>query len=168
MKRGSHGTAVALPAAGALARLYFAAQAAAGIAWWVGVFTIPLVRATTLGSLDAVLVALLDIPLFVIASGLAAVATGRWALLSAIVATGWTLAVTVLLAVYATFSGEAGWGVLLMAAASIGSSGALCLLWFGRIPTWWALAGPFAFRPARSRARPAPHMLLTVAQILIF
>jgi protein-S-isoprenylcysteine O-methyltransferase Ste14 len=148
--------------------LYFAAQAVAGAAWWVGVFTIPLVRAMTLGSLDATVVAVLDVPLFVITSALAAATVGRWALGSATIATAWTLTVTVLLAVYATFTGEAGWGVPLMTAASVGSVGALCLLWLRRIPTAWALAGPFAFRPAPSRARPGAHILLTFVQVLIF
>lgn len=169
MERGrGTGPLRTLPAAPALARLYFAAQAVAGAAWWVGVFTVPFVRETTLGSLDAVLVALVDIPLFVIASGIAAVTAGRWALGSATIATAWTLTVTVLLAGYATFTGEAGWGVLLMTAASAGSIGAACLLWVGRIPTAWALAGPFAFRPARSRVSPGAHILLTAAQILVF
>lgn len=157
-----------MPPARVLARVYFAAQAAAGATWWVAVFTIPFVRAATLGSLDAALVALFDIPLFVVASGFAALATGRRALASALVATAWTVVVTVLLAGYATFTGEAGWGVVFMTAASVGSIGSLCLLWLGRIPTEWALAGPFAFHPARSRTRPVPHMLLTFAQILIF
>jgi len=156
-----------MPRAAVVARVYFAAQSMAGAAWWVAVFTVPLVRSTTLGLLDATVVALLDIPLFVLASGLAA-SRARWALASATIATAWTLTVTVLLAVYATFTGEAGWGVILMTAASAGSVGALCLLWLGRIPTRWALAGPFAFRPARSRGRAGPHMLLTFAQILIF
>lgn len=157
-----------LPAAPVLGRIYFALQAAAGAAWWLGVFTVPFLRVTTLGSLDAGLVAFLDIPLFVIASGAAAVLLNRWGRVSAVVATVWTVAVTLLLAAYATFTGEAGWGVLLMAAASVGSIGALSLLWLGRVPTEWALAGPFAFRPARSRRPSAPHVLATLAQILVF
>jgi protein-S-isoprenylcysteine O-methyltransferase Ste14 len=151
-----------------LARLYFAMQAFAGALWWVGVFTVPQVRASTLGSLDAVAIAVIDIPLFVVASVLAAAPARRLARGAALVTTCWSAAVTVLLAVYATLTGEAGWGVVLMVAATITSVGAACLLWFGRIPTEWALAGPFAFRPARSRARPALHMLVTLAQIVVF
>lgn len=158
----------ALPTPRTLARLYFAVQALAGAAWWVGVFTIPFVKVTTLGSLDAVPVAVLDIPLFVVTSALAAVLAERPARAAAAVATAWTVLVTVLLAVYATFTGEAGWGVLLMGAASAGSIGALCLLWLGRIPTEWALAGPFAFRPARPGRGPLPHILVTLAQIAVF
>ena len=56
-------------------RLYFAAQAAAGSVWWIAVFTSPFVREATLGSIDPVIVAVLDIPLFVFAS--AAAALGR-------------------------------------------------------------------------------------------
>lgn len=36
----------------ALGRAYFAAQAVAGGAWWIAVFTVPFVREDTLGSLD--------------------------------------------------------------------------------------------------------------------
>jgi hypothetical protein len=54
------------------ARLWFAAQALGGAAWWVAVPTIPAVRVATLGSLDPLPVALLDIPLFVVGSALAA------------------------------------------------------------------------------------------------
>ncbi|MGW9346005.1 methyltransferase family protein, partial [Streptomyces albidoflavus] len=163
-----HDLVVGPSTAAGLARLYYAAQAGAGALWWIGVFTVPFVREATLGSLDATLVAFLDIPLFVGASGLAAITGGRWARGSAVVATVWTLAVTALLAVYATLTGEAGWGVLLMAAASVASVGALSLLWLGRIPTEWALTGPFVFRPARTRPRPARHIFTTFAQILVF
>lgn len=40
------------------ARAYFAAQALAGAAWWVGVFTLPWIRTATLGGLDPVVVAM--------------------------------------------------------------------------------------------------------------
>lgn len=158
----------ARPTARALARLYFAAQALAGTAWWVGVFTIPAVRTATLGSLDPVGVAMFDIPLFVGASALAALPAPRRAPAAALVATAWTVLVAALLAGYATLTGEAGWGVLLMAAAAVASVGALCLLRLGRIPTAWALAGPFAFRAARPLATPVPHLLRTLAQIVVF
>ena len=43
-------------------RRYFGVQAIAGAAWWVAVFASPVVREATLGSLDPVIVAVLDIP----------------------------------------------------------------------------------------------------------
>ncbi len=95
------------------ARWYWAAQAAGGLAWWVAVATVPSVRLLTLGSLDPVLVAALDVPLFVVGSALAAAGV-RWA---AVVATCWTLVVTVGLLTWATVTREAGWGVLIMVAA---------------------------------------------------
>ncbi|MFE7845180.1 methyltransferase [Microbacterium sp. NPDC057407] len=150
-----------------LARTYFAAQALAGSIWWLGVFAVPFVRTATLGSLDPVTLAVLDVPLFVVTSALAAV-PARWGRVAALAATAWTCAVTVFLVGYATLTGEAGWGVVLMAAAAIVSTGATCLLWWGRIPTEWALAGPFAFRPARSRRGSAGHMAVTLAQIVVF
>jgi hypothetical protein len=51
---------------------YFAVQAIAGATWWVAVFMSPYVRETTLGGLDPVTVAAFDIPLFVVASAVAA------------------------------------------------------------------------------------------------
>ena len=85
-------------------RLYFAVQALGGAAWWVAVALVPAVRIATLGSLDPVPVAALDLPLFVGASALAAAGI-RWA---AVTATAWTLLVAVALAVWATLTGEAG------------------------------------------------------------
>lgn len=141
-------------------RVYFAVQSFAGALWWIAVLTLPAVRELTLGSLDAIAVAVVDIPLFVAASAVAALGV-RWA---GAVATGWTAAVAIALAVYATVTTEAGWGVLVMAAAAGGSVIALCLLVLGRIPTEWMIVGPFAFRPAR----PAPHVAITLLQMLVF
>ncbi|MET0955589.1 MAG: isoprenylcysteine carboxylmethyltransferase family protein [Cryobacterium sp.] len=143
---------------------YFAVQAAAGVLWWVAVFTVPVVRTTTLGALDPVLVAVVDLPLFVGASLLAAFGGRR----AAVLATGWTAFVTVALAVYATVSTAAGWGVLVMAAATAGSVVALCLLVLGRVPTAWVVSGPFAFRPAAIRSSTATHVATTSAQIVVF
>lgn len=146
-------------------RLYFAAQAAAGSVWWIAVFTSPFVREATLGSLDPVIVAVLDIPLFVFAS--AAAALGRRD--AAVITTGWTIIVTGSLAVYALMTTEAGWGVLLMVAASCGSVAALCLMLLGRVPTEWIVArGPFAFRPADARAAANVHVAMTAVEILVF
>ena len=95
-------------------RAYFALQAAAGFLWWIAVFTFPAIRHTTLGSLDPVLIAIFDVPLFVIGSALAACGLKAAAMVSA----GWTVLVAVVLAAYATVTTEAGPGVLVMAAAA--------------------------------------------------
>ncbi|WP_127795004.1 isoprenylcysteine carboxylmethyltransferase family protein [Agromyces sp. LHK192] len=145
-------------------RVYFAVQAAAGAAWWVAVFTVPFVREATLGSLDPIVIAALDLPLFVLASGIAAAGV-RWA---AFIATGWTLLVALGLAGYATFTGEAGWGVLAMAAASGGSMLALCLVTLGRVPTEWLIRGPFEFRPADRRGDARAHLAGTGLEIVVF
>ncbi|MFF2495584.1 methyltransferase family protein [Agromyces sp. NPDC058064] len=147
-----------------LGRAYFAVQAIAGLAWWIAVFTVPFVREATLGGLDAPLVAALDLPLFVGASAIAAFGVRA----AAFVATGWTLLVTGGLAVYAIVSGEAGWGVLLMGAASVASVVALGLLVLGRVPTEWMLVGPFRFRRADATARAGAHLAATAAQIIVF
>lgn len=145
-------------------RLYFALQALGGAAWWVAVFTVPAVRAATLGGLEPVPVAAADLPLFVGASALAALGV-RWA---ATLATGWTLLVATALAVYATATGEAGWGVLIMAAAAGGSLLGLALVLFGRVPTEWAVRGPFAFRLNESGRSRRSDVLRTFAQITVF
>ena len=145
-------------------RAYFGLQAIAGAAWWIAVALSPWVRVTTLGSLDAAAVAVFDIPLFVVASAVAALGV-RFA---AMVATGWTLLVVIALAVYATVTTEAGWGVLVMAAAAGCSVLALALVLLGRIPTEWIINGPFAFRTARARAKPAAHVVATFAQVVVF
>lgn len=146
-----------------LGRVYFAVQAIAGAAWWVGVFLAPSVRETTLGSLDPVIVAVFDIPLFV---GASAAAAFGWRP-AAIVGVSWTFAVTLALASYAMVTTEAGWGVLVMAAAAFASLIALCLMLVGRVPTERVLVGPFAFHPA-ARAASLTHLAVTAAQILVF
>ncbi|GAA1956024.1 methyltransferase family protein [Agromyces allii] len=140
-------------------RRYLAVQAVAGAAWWIAVWISP-----TLGGLDPVAVAILDVPLFVVASAIAA--SGVRA--AAVVATVWTMLVTIGLAGYATVTGEAGWGVVFMIAASCGSAVALCLVLLGRVPTEWIIAGPFAFRPAGTRTSPTAHVWATAAQIVVF
>ncbi|WP_074588592.1 methyltransferase family protein [Arthrobacter cupressi] len=146
-----------------LGAAYFAVQAAAGLLWWVLVFTVPLVREATLGSLDPVIVAVFDIPLFVIESAVA----GFGVRAAAAVSTGWTVIVAVVLASYATITGEAGWGVLAMGAATAAFPAALCAVLLGRIPTELILRGPFAFRPAR-RADSANHVATTFGQLVVF
>ncbi|MBP2456606.1 hypothetical protein ABID70_002129 [Clavibacter michiganensis] len=153
-----------LPTARTAARLWFAAQAAGGAAWWIAVPTLRAVRVATLGSLDPLPVALLDVPLFVVGSALAAAGI-RWA---AVVASAWTLVVALALAAYATVTTEAGIGVVVMAAATLGSLVACALLLLGRLPTRWALIGPFAARPADASAATSRHVLATAAQIVVF
>lgn len=146
-----------------LGRWYFAAQAAAGALWWLGVFTVPTVRDLTLGGLDPVVVAMLDIPLFVIASGVAAagIVPAVW------VATVWTGIVALGMTLYATVTTEAGWGALVMLAAAAGSVAAALLIRDGRLPTERLLVGPFAFRTARA-ASPRHHAARTSLQIVCF
>lgn len=143
---------------------YFAVQAVAGALWWIAVFTVPSVRELTLGSLDPVVVAIVDIPLFVVVSAVAALGMTSAAVLS----TCWTIVVAVALALYATVTTEAGWGALLMAAAALGSAIALSLVALGRVPTEWVVRGPFAFRPAAERAATSTHLLATFGQIVVF
>src|SRR5690554_2049649 len=145
-------------------RAYFAVQAVAGAAWWIAVFTVPVVREATLGTLDPVVVAIFDVPLFVVASAVAAFGLRP----AAIIGAGWTTFVAAALALYATVTTEAGWGVVVMAAAAGGSVLASCLILFGRIPTAWIIRGPFTFRLATPRSGPAAHLLTTLAQIAVF
>ncbi|MDT0157308.1 isoprenylcysteine carboxylmethyltransferase family protein [Microbacterium sp. ARD32] len=144
-------------------RAYFAVQAAAGALWWVAVALDPGIRTLTLGDLPAGPVAIADVPLFVFASVLAAIGI-RFA---APVVTGWTMLVAVMMAGYATITGLAGWGALLMIAAMIGSLGATLLVQLNRIPSEWLLIGPFRAREAES-APARVHLLRTGAQIVIF
>ncbi|WP_341873829.1 isoprenylcysteine carboxylmethyltransferase family protein [Leucobacter coleopterorum] len=145
-----------------IGRAYFAVQAAAGALWWLGVFTLPQIREATLGGLDPVLVAAFDIPLFVVASGLAAAAMlpAAWA------TAAWSACVTLGLVLYATATAEAGWGALTMMAATGGSVTAAFLVHTGRLPTERILFGPFAFQLARP-ASAARNAARTGAQIVV-
>ena len=145
-------------------RAYFATQAIAGLAWWILVFLQPSVRAATLGNLDPIAVATLDVPLFVLCSALAACGTKA----AAVVATGWTALVAAALAVYATITSEAGLGVLMMIAATACSGLALCLVLLGRVPTDWIIRGPFAFRSAASSRPASAHVSATIGQMILF
>jgi protein-S-isoprenylcysteine O-methyltransferase Ste14 len=144
-------------------RLYFAVQALAGALWWILVPTVPAVRRATLGGLDPLWTAVLDLPLFVLASALAACGL-RWALYAV---APWTVLVTAGMVGYATATGLAGWGAVAMVAASAGSLGATMLLAWGRIPMERLLVGPMAFRPARRTEGSAP-LRATLAQMLAF
>ena len=149
-------------------RLYFAAQALLGAAWWIAVaLSDPkqsgTVRELTLGHLDPVWVAAMDVPLFVLASGIVALGarSAVW------VVVPWTALVTAALGVYATVTGLAGWGVLCMIAATAGSVGAGMLVLLGRLPTEWILFGPFSFRLATATTNRA-HITRSALQIVVF
>jgi len=106
----------------------------------------------------------LDIPLFVIASALAA--TGIRA--AAVIATGWTLLVTVFLALFAVATTEAGWGAVLMIAAAAASVLAATVIVHGSLPTHWLMVGPFRIRPASPGATVRSHVGATALQIVVF
>lgn len=146
-----------------LARVYFALQAVAGAAWWIGVFASPMVRAATLGDLPAVPVAAADIPLFVIASALVALGMrpAVW------VVVPWTVLVAIGMTIYATASGMAGWGALLMIVAAVASVGAGIVVVCGRAPIEWIAQGPFAFR-ASTASRRSRIIVRTGVQTLFF
>ncbi|GAT73286.1 methyltransferase family protein [Microbacterium hydrocarbonoxydans] len=138
-----------LPITPATARAYFAAQSLAGAAWWIGVFASDAVRVATLGELPVLPIAAADVPLFLVSSAL--VASGvRWA---AGVAAGWATLVAAGMIVYATLTGSAGWGALLMTAAAGASLVAGIVVVCGRAPVEWIVTGPFAFRSAAAEGR---------------
>jgi protein-S-isoprenylcysteine O-methyltransferase Ste14 len=145
-------------------RAWFAVQAVAGAGWWVAVWTLPVVRSLTLGSLDPVVVAVLDVPLFVVTSAIAAAGI-RWAAATAAV---WTVLVALGMTLWATVTGEAGWGALVMLAAAAGSTVAGALVVTGRVPTAWIASGPFRFRVADDTAGTGAHVRRTAAQIVVF
>lgn len=144
-------------------RLYFAIQAGAGALWWLGVFLSDSIRLLTLGALDPLLVAILDIPLFVIASALVACGVR---LLVWVVAP-WTGLVAAGMVIYATFTEQAGWGALMMIVATAGSVAAGLLVWLGRLPIEWILFGPFRIRVSPS-ASATTHVARTAGQVIAF
>ena len=152
-----------IPLTPRVARGHFAVQALAGAAWWVLVVTMPDVQRLTLGGLPPLPVAILDLPLFVGASALAAFGI-RWAVWLAGV---WTVLVTAAMVVYATATGSAGWGAVTMIAAAVGSAAAAVIIVRGSLPAHWILLGPLGLREARPRAR-ANNFLATAAQLVIF
>ena len=144
-------------------RMYFALQALAGAAWWLGTAMIPGVASATLGGINPLLIAFVDIPLFVIASALAAL-NFRWAVW---IATAWTVIVALGMVIYATATTEAGLGAVLMILAALGSLLAGVLMIFGRIPSEKLLIGPFAFHSSHTRIRSRLQMRTTL-QIVVF
>lgn len=144
-------------------RMYFALQALAGAAWWLGTITLPALREATLGGLSPLLVAIVDIPLFVIGSALAAL-NFRWAVW---VTTAWTTLVALCMVIYATVTTEAGLGAVLMVAAAVGSILAGTLMILGRTPSERLVTGPFAFRSSHTRVR-SQLLIRTTIQIMVF
>ncbi|UVI36157.1 methyltransferase family protein [Brevibacterium spongiae] len=144
-------------------RMYFALQALAGAAWWLGTATIPAVQTATLGGIDPLLIAIVDIPLFVIGSALAAL-NFRWAVW---IAAGWSVLVALGMVIYATATTEAGLGAVLMILAALGSVLAGVLMLYGRIPSEKLLVGPFAFESSHTRVR-SRLLVHTTVQIVIF
>ena len=144
-------------------RMYFALQALAGAAWWLGTAMIPGVASATLGGINPLLIAFVDIPLFVIASALAAL-NFRWAVW---IATAWTVLVALGMVIYATATTEAGLGAVLMILAALGSLLAGVLMIVGRIPSEKLLIGPFAFHSSHTRVR-SRVLVHTTIQIAVF
>jgi protein-S-isoprenylcysteine O-methyltransferase Ste14 len=146
-----------------LGRAIFCVLALGGALWWALVFAGGWVRSATLGELPPGPVAALDLPLFVLASALAAAGV-RWA---AAVAAPWTAFVAVGMAVYASVTGLAGWGAVAMICAAACVIPAAFLVWMGRVPTEWLLRGPFRFRSSRLPGT-AAVLGSTLAQLVVF
>lgn len=153
-----------------LGRRYFLLQGLAGAAWWVMVSVSVPVREATLGTINPIVMASFDIPLFVLASLCAALVGNRWrgvTQVAASIATFWTVLVAIGMVLYAAATGLAGWGAVLMFFAAVGSVGAWCLVILHRIPMEWVLVGPLRFREARGGSR-GTWLLQTFAQMLVF
>lgn len=148
----------------ALARAYFALQALAGAAWWAAVFASDLVRTWTLGTWEPLWLVGPDLLFFV---GGSAIAAARASWRAAAATTAWTGLLSIALLVYGLAAQAAGWGVLLMAAATVGSLAATLTLRVGRMPTRWYFVGPFAFRPAPERSR-RRHVATSLFQLVVF
>ena len=144
-------------------RMYFALRALAGAAWWLGTAMIPGVATATLSSINPLLIAFVDIPLFVIGSALAAL-NFRWAVW---IVTAWTVLVALGMVIYATATTEAGLGAVLMILAALGSLLAGVLMIVGRIPSEKLLIGPFAFHSSHTRVR-SRVLVHTTIQIAVF
>jgi protein-S-isoprenylcysteine O-methyltransferase Ste14 len=147
-----------------VARRYFALQAAGGAAWWIAVFASDDVRNWTLGRWDPAVLVGPDLLLFVGTSALAALWGSRTA---AALTAAWTTAVTCALAFYGLVEQAAGWGVVLMAVATLGTLAATATVWFGHLPTGWFFVGPFSFRVA-AEAPGVRHLRRSLAQLVVF
>lgn len=146
------------------ARIYLGAQALAGAVWWASVAVSDDVRRWTLGEWSPAALVVPDLVLFVGASGLAALSGNR---IVAAVAAVWTIAITLALTVYGLVARAAGWGVVAMAVASIGVTGAAATIWLGRLPIEWFFVGPFNFQVAEE-ASGRVHLRRSLVQLVCF
>jgi hypothetical protein len=101
-----------------VARAYFALQAVGGAVWWIAVAASDDVRTWTLGQWDPAVLVWPDLAFFVGASAITALSASRT---SAVIAAVWTTGVTVALGIYGLAEQQAGWGVVLMALATLGT-----------------------------------------------
>lgn len=146
------------------ARRYFALQAVAGATWWVLVFASDDVQRWTLGYWDPAWIVGPDVVLFVCGSALAA-ATGHRHV--AVATALWTAGVTGALAAHGLVDRTAGWGVIAMTLASVGTVAAAATLWSRRLPLGWFFVGPFSFRPAVDRPVDR-HLRRSLVQLVVF
>jgi protein-S-isoprenylcysteine O-methyltransferase Ste14 len=147
-----------------LARTYFGVQALAGALWWVAVFGSDDVQRWTLGDWDPAVLVGPDLVLFAGASAIAAIWSSR---VFAAIAAVWTVAVTAALLVVGLVEQQAGWGVVAMVVASIGTLAATAVLWLGGLPSHWFFVGPFAFRVA-DEGPAARHLRRSLVQLVVF
>jgi protein-S-isoprenylcysteine O-methyltransferase Ste14 len=148
----------------ALARGYFGLQAIAGAVWWVLVFLSDDVQHWTLGQWDPAYLVVPDLVLFFGASAWAALTGSR---IAGAVVGAWTTLVAVVFGIYGLVEQEAGWGVVLMAAATVATLASAATLWFGYLPTGWFFVGPFSFRVA-AEASDGHHLRRSLAQLVVF
>lgn len=146
------------------AQLYFGVQSLAGALWWVLVFAFDDVRTHTLGYWDPALVVAPDVVVFVAGSGWAAVTANRYVAAGVAI---WTAVLTSALTTHALIERIAGWGVVAMALATVGSAVAATTIWMRRAPLEWFFIGPFKFRVAEERAG-ALHLRRSLAQLVVF
>lgn len=146
------------------ARAWFGAQAVLGAGWWIAVFASDRARRWTLGAWSPGLLVGPDLVLFVGASAWAALRAERTA---ATVAAAWTATVAAVLTGYALVERAAGWGVVAMAIAAVGSLAAAATLRVGHLPHDRLFVGPFSFRVAAAATRRA-HVRRSLRQLVTF
>lgn len=147
-----------------LARWYFGLQGVAGVIWWLSVLASDDVKRLTLGGWDPRIIVGPDLLFFVAGSVLVALTQRRVAVL---IVAAWTLGVAAALFVYGLVEQQAGWGVVAMTIAAVGTTTAAATIWFGRLPTSWFFVGPFAFQPAKSSSG-RNHVARSLTQLVVF
>jgi protein-S-isoprenylcysteine O-methyltransferase Ste14 len=152
----------------AAARGYFALQAIGGAIWWLAVFASRDVQRWTLGHWDPAALVVADLVLFVGASAVAAMSRSRRAAtIAAAVAAVWTTVVTAALAFHGLADQAAGWGVVMMSLATLGTLAAAATMWLGHLPTSWFFVGPLSFRVAEA-APGERHLRRSLTQLVVF